>query len=487
MKNEIFLTGFISYVVLMVVISAILSRRQKSGVEFLLGGRSFPLFLTLGSTVATMVGTGSSIGAVGFAYKNGWAGVLYGLGGAVGILLLAWMFAPIRKFQFMTMSEELSYYVGANRIVKNVSAVLMLIASLGWLGSHILGGGLYLAWIAHIDLTLAKVLIAAGFAAYVVIGGYTAMVWTDTLQAIVLFIGFVLIAFFSVTLAGGLGHIQAQMDPAAVTFLALDKIGPLHALSLSVVVAVGVLATPSYRQRIYAGRDAGTVRRSFLISGVLYLFFSLLPAVIGMAAHALDPKLPNADFAFPFLASQVLPVWLGLIVLTAGMSSTLSTSSADSVAAVSILLVDIRSMLTRRQPDPRKAVAHSRIALVAVIGVALLLALPSSDIISYITKMIATVLSGLFACGVLGRFWPRFTWQGALATLVSASGTSLAVMAVPSWSSFWGNPCIPSVVAAFAAGVVVSLVTPPVRVTSEEALALLAQERKQMEGAQLVH
>ncbi|WP_208862145.1 hypothetical protein [Paraburkholderia caballeronis] len=57
-------------------------------------------------------------------------------------------------------------------------------------------------------------------------------------------------------------------------------------------------------------------------------------------------------------------------------------------------------------------------------------------------------------------------------------------MAVPSWSSFWGNPCIPSVVAAFAAGVVVSLVTPPVRVTSEEALALLAQERKQMEGAQ---
>ncbi|WP_208862146.1 sodium:solute symporter family transporter [Paraburkholderia caballeronis] len=122
------------------------------------------------------------------------------------------------------------------------------------------------------------------------------------------------------------------MDPAAVTFLALDKIGPLHALSLSVVVAVGVLATPSYRQRIYAGRDAGTVRRSFLISGVLYLFFSLLPAVIGMAAHALDPKLPNADFAFPFLASQVLPVWLGLIVLTAGMSSTLSTSSADSVA-----------------------------------------------------------------------------------------------------------------------------------------------------------
>lgn len=48
-----------------------------------------PLFLTLGSTVATMVGTGSSMGAVGFGYSNGWAGMLYGVGGAIGILLVA--------------------------------------------------------------------------------------------------------------------------------------------------------------------------------------------------------------------------------------------------------------------------------------------------------------------------------------------------------------------------------------------------------------
>ena len=487
MKSQVFLAGFIAYVVLMIGVSSLVAKRQRSGADFLLGGRAFPMFLTLGSTVATMVGTGSSIGAVGFAYKNGWAGVLYGLGGAVGILLLAWIFAPVRQYRFMTMSEELSYYVGGNRIVKNVSGVLMLVASLGWLGSHILGGGLYLAWIAHIDLTLAKVLIAIGFAAYVVIGGYTAMVWTDTLQAIVLFVGFVLIAVVSVSMAGGVGHIQAAMDPSAVSFLALDKIGPVHAFSLSAAVAVGVLATPSYRQRIYAGRDAGTVRRSFVISGTLYLFFSALPALIGMAAHTLDPHLSNSDFAFPYLASEVLPLWLGMIVLTAAMSSTLSTSSADSVAAVSLLLIDVRGIFTRTPADPSRAIARSRAGLLAVIGIALLLALPSSDIINYITKMIATVLSGLFACGVLGRLWPRFTWQGALASLVCASGVSLAVIAVDAWSAFWGNPVVPSVLAAFAAGVLVSLATPAGRVSPEEALAKLAEERRQMDEVVSAH
>lgn len=73
-----------------------------------------------------MVGTGSSMGAVGFGYANGWAGALYGIGGAVGILLLALWFAPVRKLNFMTMSEELAYYVGANRIVKTWLAYLSL-------------------------------------------------------------------------------------------------------------------------------------------------------------------------------------------------------------------------------------------------------------------------------------------------------------------------------------------------------------------------
>lgn len=59
----------------------------------------------------------------------------------------------------MTMSEELSYYVGANRVVKNLVGILIFIASIGWLGAHILGGGMYLAWIADIDLNVAKVIM----------------------------------------------------------------------------------------------------------------------------------------------------------------------------------------------------------------------------------------------------------------------------------------------------------------------------------------
>jgi len=71
MNSHIFLVGFIIYAIVMIWLGWFVSRNQKSGEDFLLGGRSLPLFLTLGSTVATMVGTGSSMGAVGFGYSNG--------------------------------------------------------------------------------------------------------------------------------------------------------------------------------------------------------------------------------------------------------------------------------------------------------------------------------------------------------------------------------------------------------------------------------
>ena len=82
MNTTLFLAAFIGYIASMIWLGWFVSRKQESGEDFLLGGRELPLFLTLGTTVATMVGTGSSMGAVGFAYENGWAGTLYGIGGA---------------------------------------------------------------------------------------------------------------------------------------------------------------------------------------------------------------------------------------------------------------------------------------------------------------------------------------------------------------------------------------------------------------------
>lgn len=482
MNSNIFLGSFFVYLLAMIALGWWVSRNHRSnGDDFLLGGRSIPLFLTIGTTVATMVGTGSSMGAVGFGYNNGWAGALYGIGGSIGILLLAVLFASVRKLRFMTMSEELAYYVGGSRVVRNVVALLIYIASIGWLGAHILGGGMYLAWITDIDLNTAKFVVAVGFGLYCIIGGYLAVVWTDTIQAILLFIGFIAMAVFALVEIGGFEHLSDQMDAATTGILGISSLGLIPAISLAAVVAIGVLATPSFRQRIYSADSVSSVRRSFIFTGVLYLGFSIIPAIIGMAAHTLAPNLENSNYAFPFLATQVLPLGLGLLVMIAGLSATMSSASSDALAGVSILMRDVYILVTGHTPPAARIVRYSRFALLFTIGLALAFALTSDNIISYITKMIATVMAGMFVCAILGKFWPRYNWQGAIATLIAASCTSLAIIANADWTAYWGNPSIPAVLAAVAAGVAVSLLTPRCQITPEEALARITEERQAME------
>lgn len=477
MNSHAFLIAFALYVAGLIWLGWAVSRKQQDGDDFLLAGRSLPLLLTLGTTVATMVGTGSSMGAVGFGYANGWAGALYGIGGAIGILLTAWWFAPARDLQFMTMSEELSYYVGANRAVKNIVGVLIFLACIGWLGAHILGGGMYLAWITGLDAQTTKIIIAIGFSVYVIIGGYNAVVWTDTIQAIILFFGFILMVLFALDQVGGWTTLINAQPAENISFLAIQKIGALPALSLVAVVAIGVAATPSYRQRVYSAASVSSVRKSFALSGGLYLFFSFIPALIGMAAFALNPGLENRNFAFPYLALEVLPLFVGIIVLLAGLSATMSSASSDAIAGVAILLRDIFIIVTGRSPQKHNMIRYSRIGVVFVTTLALGFALISNDIITYITNMISTVMSGMFACGVLGRFWPRYTWQGAIASLVAASATSLLIMLSETTITLLGNPVLPSVTMAFCAGIIVSFMSARNSVSPQEALLRLAQQR----------
>lgn len=462
--EPVFISAFIAYILVMIFIGWFVSRKQKSGDDFLLAGRNVPWLLSLGTTVATMVGTGSSMGAVAFAYHNGWAGALYGLGGALGILLLAWIFAPVRQLQFVTMSEELAYYVDNNRYVKNLIAFIIYAACIGWLGAHIIGGGMYLSWLTGLDITWAKVLIALSFAIYVVIGGYTAVIWTDSIQALILFIGFILMAYFSIdylateNMSGWQAMLSAQPSEN-ISFFGLEKIGVLPALSLATAILVGVLAAPSFRQRIYSGKNVTSVRKSFVYSGLLYLGFSLIPAIIGLCAYAMTTDLENSAYAFPHIALNVMPIGLGVLIIIAGISATLSSASSDAIAGVSVLLSDIYTLIKGHKPPANKMILLSRFSLILTISIALLLALLSNDIISYITNMIAVLMSGLCVCGLLGRLWSKYTWQGAIATLIAGMMGAIAITWHEPWFQYLGNSILPALGCALLAGIVVSLVT----------------------------
>lgn len=482
MTPTLFLTCFGIYIVGVTIFGAWVSRRKQSGEDFLLGGRSLPLYLTLGTTIATIIGTGSSMGSVGKGYSSAWMGSFFGLGSFIGVILTAILFAPARRHKFMTMAEELSSYVGGSRVVSNLVAVFTYMACVGWLGAHILGGGRYLQYVTHIDLSFALVLIALGFAVYSTIGGYRAVVWTDTIQAVVLFSGFVLTAFFAFRSIGGIEGLRetsAIISEQAATTTA----GPsfLPGISLVITIAVSILATPSFRQRIYSGNSVGDIRKAFYISAVLAISFAILPSIIGMAAYKHNPNLANPDLAFPFMATEMLPVGIGVLTLLAGLSATMSSASSDAIAGVTIAVRDLFEIVFKRLPKPENVVLFSRIGLAATTGFALIMAFSANDILGYIRDMVSLFITGMCVCAVLGRLWARYNAGGAIASLVGAFVTALLFRLQPDWTEYWGGSIIPALTVSAVAGVIVTWLTPADKLSQEEVIVLLDQKRATME------
>lgn len=168
-------------------------------------------------------------------------------------------------------------------------------------------------------------------------------------------------------------------------------------------------------------------------------------------------------------------------MLVSGLSATMSSGDSDAIAGVTILLRDVYQTVTGRLPARERMVLLSRISLAVVLGVAFIFTLAAESIIEYITLMISTILSGLLVAAILGKFWPRATWQGCISSIVAGSAVALWINASEALTSFWGNPVIPSLAGALSAGVLVSLLTPRKPISRQEALRILDEERAQMD------
>lgn len=476
MNTTIFFICFAVYILSMLLIG-LKASKNETGEGYLMGSRGLPAFLVIGTMLATQVGTGSSMGAAGFGYSQGWAGLTYGIGGFLGIMCVILFFGDIRKYNFTTMSEEISFYYGGNKAIKSFVSIIIFIASVGWLGAHILGGSMYLAWVTGIDLAIAKTITVLAFGLYVIAGGYLAVVWTDAIQAVILFFGFIFTAFYTIFKIGSLDEILSTMPEGTTSFLGIESYGIMPTISLIVALAIGGLAVPSFRHRIYTSRDEKTAKRGFKISAWLYIAFAVFPVIIGMAARYLNPQLENSNFSIPYLAMNVLPIGIGLIILIAGLSATMSSGDSDAIAGVTILINDIYPMIFKKKIAEDKLVRVSRWATAGTIIFAYVMAITAVDITNYISNMISTTMTGLAVASVMGRYWKRATWQGGIAALIGGSICSIVGGKLEIVNNVLGDSTLFALAGSILACVVVSLMTRKNTVSEEEALKIVEESR----------
>ena len=467
-----FIVGIVVWMAFVVCVGYFGSRGRHDGEKFVTGGRDMNAFLIFCTLGATIIGTGSTIGAISDGFSHAWGGALFCTGSAIGLLLLS-TFSGVREKGFITMSEEAQYYYGGKKIVRQVMGFTMFAAEIIWLGNHITGGATYLSFVFGIDPIWCKLITALAFGAYVFIGGYVAVVKADVVQFCAIVLGFGIIAWKAIPLAGGYDEIArvyaAAGKSGAMGFYGLGSYGVMAGISLVLAMTTSVLGCPGNRTRIYTARDARTARRAFLGQGALMFGWGIITAIIGMSCFAIathDGHLAGfkPDHAFPYMATQVIGPALGLMFLICGLSAAVSSGGSSSISGITILLTDVYPSLTGRKIPPEKYTFVSRIALLVALAIAFSITIFVTDMIAYIQKAVGAFLPGAAVAMLAGRFWKRATWQGALASVGAGTALGIATMAVPPFAAWinatFGGPAIPAVSVSLLGVIAGSLLSP---------------------------
>lgn len=92
----VFLVAFVVYIAVMIFIGWYSSRGKSEGTDYLTGGRGLNLLMIFGTIGATMIGTGSSMGAISNGFRSGWGGSTYGLGCCLALVLIGLLFSGLR-------------------------------------------------------------------------------------------------------------------------------------------------------------------------------------------------------------------------------------------------------------------------------------------------------------------------------------------------------------------------------------------------------
>jgi len=215
-------------------------------------------------------------------------------------------------------------------------------------------------------------------------------------------------------------------------------------------------------------------------AGAIEIAFAAVVGIVGMYAYLLKADLPHADQALPWLVLNVLPPWLAALVTVSIASAIFSSANGNAAAAGTFFVRHIYPLATGRFAERPLVAVRRALACVFVLSTAL--ALLAGTIVEFVLKFLPITMSGLAVIILLGRYWRRATWQGALAALVAAPVVSFVVIFVPSQAALWKDPILPATLAGLVAQVVESLMTPRTTRTFDEGAAEMTRQREHVEG-----
>jgi len=360
----------------------------------------------------------------GLGFTRGLTGAWWLLVGSIGLVVLGLFLAKkVRKFALYTLPELVKEQYDGR--VALAASILIVVAWIGIVAGQIIAAGKIMDVLGMGGQLLWMVLFTVIFVVYTVLGGQHAILRTDTLQTVIIFGGIFGGLALLLSHLGGISGLQSSLSSEHFAFPVNPEFGGYELVVLLLLVGLTYVVGPDMYSRLFCARDGKVARASALWTALLIIPFALGITVIGMGAAALFPEIA-AEQAFPTVIKEVLPSFLGGIVLAALLCAVMSSADTVLLTASTILTVDI---VGRFKPalSQEKTLSLSRWGIVVLGLLSLILALVLKGVISSLLFAYTVYTAGLVLPVIAGFYRNRLkvTPLGALAAIIGGGSAGL--------------------------------------------------------------
>lgn len=351
---------------LIILIVGGLTGRKQGKEEFLISGRKLKSFQATTTIFSSRIGAAILLTYTALVYMYGMGALWYFIGSVFGLIIFYFFGIGIKKIadkeKFYTMPDFFFFLKG--RFAGFLATIITITIMFGWVVLNFTAGAKLISEYTPISYNFSVIIVGGIILAYLLAGGFDAVVKTDVIQTVGIFLLFVLMMYL----------LMVSETKPTVAAADLFSIPAGQIISFFLAGFFIPLASPELWQRVYAIKDKKHFGRSIFLSSLFYIIVGFILLLIGLVIRADIPDIA-ADTSLIVGFSRLLPVGLaGLSVVIIYSSVSSSADTYMFTASASVTQDFLEKTGFTKSEDLRKTMRYSMVGLM-VLGIAMALIL----------------------------------------------------------------------------------------------------------------
>jgi len=421
----------ILYLAVTITIGLWAAKRVHGSRDYLLAGRSLPLYMNVATVFATWFGAETVLAVSSTFVKEGMRGIVADpFGFSLCLILVGLLFArAFYRMDLLTIGDF--YRKRYGHAAELITSLCITLSYLGWTSAQLIALGLVFNALTGGAISLPMgILLGAGFVlVYTLLGGMWSVAFTDLFQTVIIVIGMLYLAWLLAGMAGGADAVVAHALTAGKFdfWPNLEAKEALAFLAAFLTAALGGIPQQDVFQRVTSARNEKTAVRGSIIGGSLYFVFAFVPIFLAYSAFLIAPEMVTPlleaegnrfQEILPTLILSRTPLFAQIMFFGALLSAILSTASGALLAPTALFTENVLKRLYPNMSD-RQFLFTLRLTLVIFTFAIATFALASeASIYQMVQNTYKITLVSCIVPLAAGIFWKRATAQGALFSIV---------------------------------------------------------------------